>query len=88
VTDGGIDIPGFPYMMPDPNAPPPAPIEHGPTPAEVYAAQAAEYIRLQKAKPKGRKRTPKVEELYGALIKAGAVRIVRRKGRPPLIVWL
>lgn len=28
------------------------------------------------------------EVLYADLIKAGLVRIVRRKGRPPLIEWI
>lgn len=36
----------------------------------------------------GMKRTPPVEELYRDLIKAGLVRIVRRRGKPPLIQWL
>lgn len=33
-----------------------------------------------------RQKTP--EHLYAALIKAGQVRIVRRKGKAPLIEWL
>jgi hypothetical protein len=37
---------------------------------------------------KGSQHTPSVDELYGPLIKAGLVRIIRRKGRPPLIRWL
>lgn len=34
------------------------------------------------------KRTPKIEDLYGKLIKAGLVRVVRTKGKPPQIVWI
>lgn len=45
-----------------------------------------------KPKRKGSKRhkakTKTVEELYDELIKAGLVRIIRRKGKPPLIQWL
>lgn len=33
-------------------------------------------------------RPEKVEKIYADLIKEGKVRIVRRKGRPPLIVWI
>lgn len=44
------------------------------------------------SKPRGSKRrkakAKTVEELYSDLIKAGIVRIERRKGKPPLIVWL
>jgi hypothetical protein len=36
----------------------------------------------------GRKRTPSVEEQYGALEKQGLVRIIRRRGKPPLIKFL
>lgn len=38
--------------------------------------------------PKGSKRTPSVEELYGALEKQGLVKIIRKKGRAPVIHWL
>lgn len=31
--------------------------------------------------------TPAPEVLYADLIKAGYVRVVRRRGKPPLIVW-
>ena len=34
------------------------------------------------------KRMPKPEELYRDLIKAGIVKVVRRRGLPPLIEWL
>lgn len=53
------------------------------------AASAA--IRLFGAaaeKFKGVKRTLKPELLYASLIKAGLVKVVRRRGKPPLIVWL
>jgi hypothetical protein len=36
----------------------------------------------------GRKHTPSVEEQYGELVKQGLVRIIRRRGKPPLIKWL
>lgn len=36
--------------------------------------------------PKHQQVTP--EALYADLIKAGLVRIVRRKGKPPLIQWI
>jgi hypothetical protein len=45
-----------------------------------------------KARPKGKKRakarqkTP--EQVYAKLIAQGLVRVVRRKGKPPLIEWL
>ena len=43
-------------------------------------------------RPKRRKRArakqPRVEQLYAELIKAGQVRIERRRGRPPKIIWL
>lgn len=39
-------------------------------------------------KAKARRRTPSVDELYGALVRAGQVRIIRKKGQPPKIVWL
>lgn len=44
--------------------------------------------RPAKKRPKGSKRTKTVEEQYRALIKAGHVRIVRRRGKPPEIIWL
>ncbi len=37
---------------------------------------------------RSRSRPQKPEELFAALIKMGKVRIVRRKGQPPLIQWL
>lgn len=36
----------------------------------------------------GKKNTPPVEVLYADLIKAGEVRIIRKKGRPPVVEWL
>lgn len=39
-------------------------------------------------KPRGRSRMPKIEDAYEQLIKLGQVKIVRRRGKPPLIVWL
>jgi hypothetical protein len=33
-------------------------------------------------------RPEKVEKIYAELVKAGLVRIVRRRGKPPQIVWL
>lgn len=33
-------------------------------------------------------RPEKVEKIYAELIKAGKVRIERRKGRPPKVIWL
>lgn len=50
------------------------------------ARQAAAPPRRKKAK--GLKRQKKVEDLYRAAIKAGEVKIIRKKGRPPEIVWL
>jgi len=32
--------------------------------------------------------TPKPEEMYKDLIKAGLVKIERRRGKPPKIIWL
>lgn len=39
----------------------------------------------ERKNPKHQIATPEV--LYADLIKAGLVRIVRRKGKPPLIEW-
>lgn len=36
----------------------------------------------------GKKRTPSLEELYGDLIKAGLVRIIRKKGKAPQVKFL
>lgn len=40
----------------------------------------------QSKKRRGKKRPP--EEEYADLIKAGVVKIVRRRGKPPEIIWL
>lgn len=40
----------------------------------------------QRKNPKHQTQTP--EAIYADLIKAGLVKVVRRKGKPPLIVWL
>lgn len=39
-----------------------------------------------KKNPKHQIAAPEV--IYADLIKAGLVKVVRRKGKPPLIVWL
>lgn len=44
--------------------------------------------RQRKRRAKGPKQQKTPEALYADLIKAGQVKIVRRKGKPPLIVWL
>jgi plasmid stabilization system protein ParE len=80
--------PDFPYEMPDPNAPPPTPREREPTAAEVYDRKMREVVAAKRAKPKGRAHTPSLEETYRALIRAGQVRIIRKKGRAPVIQWL
>lgn len=36
----------------------------------------------------GKKRTPSLEEAYGSLIRQGLVKIVRKKGRAPQVVFL
>lgn len=59
-----------------------------PTAREVYDAKMAQVIQLKRAKPKGRHQTPSLEQLYGALIRAGQVRIIRKKGRAPVVEWL
>lgn len=41
-----------------------------------------------KRKKKGMAHTPSIEELYGPLEKQGIVKIVRKKGCAPKIVWL
>lgn len=38
--------------------------------------------------PRHSARTPKPEEAYRDLIKAGLVKIERRRGKPPRIIWL
>lgn len=42
------------------------------------------------SRPRGSnpKHMPSVDELYGDLEKAGHVKIIRKKGRAPQIVWL
>lgn len=50
--------------------------------------QAAKRANHSKGTPPGRARTASLEETYGSLVKAGIVRIVRKKGKPPKIVWL
>ena len=44
--------------------------------------------RQRKRKAKGPKQQKTVEALYADLIREGKVRIERRRGKPPLIVWL
>lgn len=52
-------------------------------------SNAAQLAAQSPAKPsKGSQHTPSVDELYGPLVKAGLVRIIRRKGRAPVIRWL
>jgi hypothetical protein len=50
--------------------------------AAEIAATPPEPIR------RGRKHTPSVEEQYGELERQGLVRIIRRRGKPPLIKFL
>lgn len=56
------------------------------------SAMPGNHDEKAKRRPKGRKRakarqkTP--EQVYAQLIKDGLVRVVRRKGKPPLIEWL
>lgn len=78
----------FPYDMPDPNQELVVTASRDPTAAENYRVQMEAYMREQRAKPKGRAHTPSLEQLYGALIRAGQVRIIRKKGRAPVIKWL
>lgn len=78
----------FPYTMPDPSQEIVVTANRGPTAAENYDREMKAIIAGKRAKPKGRAHTPSLEELYGALIRAGQVRIIRKKGRAPVIKWL
>jgi len=56
-----------------------------------YPVQSAASIAAQARdtrKKRGPKRRKSVDELYGALVKAGLVRIVRKKGQPPRIEFI
>lgn len=44
--------------------------------------------RTRDGRGKGSKRTPSLDETYGAAIRAGVVKIIRRKGRAPRVVFL
>lgn len=44
--------------------------------------------RAMRGRGKGKKRTLRLEDQYAELIKAGQVRIERRRGKPPVVVWL
>lgn len=77
----------------DPLPFPPKIIEHRErTHHREYAVQNnlyAELVRPQRSAPRrGSKRTPKPEELFADAIKAGHVKVIRRRGKPPQIVWL
>lgn len=36
----------------------------------------------------GKKRTPSLEEAYGSLIRQGLVKIIRKKGRAPQVIFM
>lgn len=60
-------------------------------PPVVFAPGATTLRQAQRAlrgRGKGKKRTPTLEEQYAELIKAGQVRIERRRGKPPRVIWL
>jgi|GEM_PF-5919660 len=69
-----------------------APRQEGPVGTEDYGysnepvPEQPDYPRTRS--PKRGVRMRSVEETYGALVKAGLVRIVRKKGRAPRIIWL
>lgn len=56
------------------------PSDMGPDPEQPEGRQK------RRKRAGARQKTP--EQLYAALIKSGDVRVVRRKGKPPLIEWL
>ncbi|UTC29632.1 hypothetical protein BAJUN_00020 [Bajunvirus bajun] len=72
----------------NPNRPTATPRTEGAvlTAAEFNSALDPKAARRKKRKGPKAQKTP--EHLYAALIKSGEVRIERRKGKPPLIVWL
>lgn len=61
-----------------------------PSPTATYDNySAARIAAAPPAKPRrGPKRRKRVEEELRDLIKAGIVRVTRRRGQPPLIEWL
>uniref|UniRef100_A0AB74UID7 Transcriptional regulator n=1 Tax=Caulobacter phage BL57 TaxID=3348355 RepID=A0AB74UID7_9VIRU len=44
--------------------------------------------RAAQAGEKGRGKTASLDRMYGKLVDEGLVRIVRKKGKPPQVVWL
>lgn len=54
--------------------------------ADMNAALRETPRKKGSKRSKGRPQKP--EELFAPLIKMGKVRVVRRKGQPPLIQWL
>lgn len=52
------------------------------------ATSIRQAMKRTSTKPAGRKRTRSLEETYGSLIKQGLVRIVRKKGRPPEVIFI
>ena len=55
-------------------------------PGNVPSPEQPDTGRKRRKRANARTKTP--EQVYATLIKEGVVRVVRRKGKPPLIVWV